>query len=153
MFLRLPTSHLYSEDTIVDFFLGFTTVFLFAVTATVCCYIKPKEMSLLDAVERLIMKIDKLLPPPKPMLPTAHKGQAPATSRLEAITVDAKPHVQTTFVVPALHIGTPPTTPPITPLSVSGGLSSPGLKRRFSSSMQLLYPMANSPPKITPEDV
>jgi hypothetical protein len=153
MLLRIPSSHLYSDDNIIDFLMGFTAVFLFAVTAAVCCYIKPKEMTLLDAVERLIMKIDKLLPPPKPVLPTAHKGQAPATSRLEAITVDAKPHVQTTFVIPALHIGTPPTTPPITPLNISTGLSSPGLKRRFSSSMQLLYPMANSPPKTGSENV
>ncbi len=153
MFLRLPSSHLYSDDSIVDFFLGFTAVFLFAVTATVCCYIKPKEMTLLDAVERLIMKIDKLLPPPKPILPKVHEGQKPAPATLQAITVDAKPYVQTTFVVPALHIGTPPTTPPITPLSVSAGISSPGLKRRFSSSMQLLYPTANSPPKMTPEEV
>ena len=159
MLLRIPSSHLYSDDNIMDFFLGFTTVFLFAVTAAVCCYIKPKEMTLLDAVERLIIKIDKLLPPPKPVLPTVHKGQVAALSRLEAITVDAKPHVRTTFVVPALYIGsphlagTPPTTPPITPLSVSTGLSSPGLKRRFSSSMQLLYPIANSPPKTGSENV
>lgn len=139
--LRIPTSHIYSDDNIIDFFLGFTTVFLFAVTGAVCCYIRPKEMTLLDAIERLVMKIDRLLPKEKQILPTTHDRQEVAISRLEAITVDAKPHIQTTFVVPALYIGTPPTTPPVTPSSaLSPGLSAAGLKRRQSSSVLMHYP-------------
>jgi len=153
--LRVPTSHIYSDDTIIDFFLGFTAVFLFAVTAAVCCYIRPKEMTLLDAIERLVMKIDRLLPKEKQILPTAHERQPIAPSRLEAITVDAKPHIQTTFVVPALYIGTPPTTPPITPSSaLSPGLSANGLKRRQSSSVLLHYPSTpTTAVKPSPENV
>lgn len=138
--LRLPASHIYSDDSIIDFFLGFTAVFLFAVTGAICCYIRPKEMTLLDAIERLIKKIDKLLPAPKPVLPVSEKRPT-SPSRLEAITIDAKPHIQTTFVVPALYIGTPPTSPPPTPsTAISPALTAAGLKRRYSSSLQLLHP-------------
>jgi hypothetical protein len=137
----INTSQLYNDENIIDFFLGFTAVFLLAVTAAVCCYIRPKEMTLLDAIERLVLKLDRLLPKEKQVLPTTHERQAVAPSPLEAITVDAKPHIQTTFVVPALYIGTPPTTPPITPSSaLSPGLSAAGLKRRQSSSVLLQYP-------------
>ncbi len=138
--LRVPTSHVYSDDTIIDFFLGFTAVFLFGLTAAICFYIRPKEMTLIDAVERLVKKIDKLLPVAKPVLPT-HNKRPPSPERLEMITVDAKPYVQTTFVVPALYIGTPPTSPPPTPSSaISPALTAAGLKRRQSSSVLLHYP-------------
>ena len=137
----INTSQLYNDKDIIDFFLGFTAVFLLAVTAAVCCYIRPKEMTLLDAIERLVLKIDRLLPKEKQILPTTHDRQDAAPDPLQAITVDAKPHIQTTFVVPALYIGTPPTTPPITPSSaLSPGLSAAGLKRRQSSSVLMHYP-------------
>jgi hypothetical protein len=139
MLLRIPSSHLYSDDNIIDFFLGFTAVFLFALTGAICCYIRPKEMTLLDAIDRLIKKIDNLLPAPQPVLPTLNKRTH--SQPLEAITIDAKPYVQTTFVVPALYIGTPPTSPPPTPSTAIGpALTAATLKRRYSSSLQLLHP-------------